>query len=133
MHDWSAQDPTWESRVEVLQLDVTSDASVTAAAASLLSRFGPKSLYGLVNNAGTASEEPRALMGINLHSVKRVVDAFVPLIAADGRNVNVSSGAGALPVGLQSAVRPFAGPANLSASSLLRAFALRAPVAASAH
>ena len=88
--------PGWADRLTVVQLDVTSDASVAAAAAAVKARFGSFPLYGLVNNAGIATAPAAAIFETNLVSVKRVTDAFLPLLRRDGRIVNVSSGAAAM-------------------------------------
>lgn len=81
-------------RVEALQIDVSSDESVAAAARAVEAKLGKGGLFGLVNNAGIYSAVPGECVSTNLKGVKRVTDAFAPLLAADGRVVNVSSGAG---------------------------------------
>lgn len=81
-------------RVEAVQVDVSSDASVAAAAKLVEGKVGKGNLHALVNNAGIYSSTPGECVAINLKGVKRVTDAFAPLLAADGRVVNVSSGAG---------------------------------------
>lgn len=91
--------PEWEERVEVVELDVASDASVTAAAARVRARFEGEAqpLYGLVNNAGVGRHESgmRGVLEVNTLGVRRVCEAFVPLLrAADGRVVNVTSASG---------------------------------------
>lgn len=95
-------------RVELVELDVTDDASVRAAHAHVAARLGGRAeLHGIVSNAGI-------LWGHSLHElvevctlgVQRVVDAFVPLLRADGgRVVVVSSGMGPLLHGYASAER----------------------------
>lgn len=84
------------SRVEWLELDVASDESVERAAATVAQRFGrkPPPLYGLVNNAGIGSNEIRATVNVNVLGVRRVCDAFLPLLAPEGRIVNITSAAG---------------------------------------
>ena len=37
-------------------------------------------LYGLVNNAGGTSDSPRGYVDLNTYSVRRVSEAFLPLI-----------------------------------------------------
>ncbi len=90
--------------LEVLELDVTSDASVEAAAA----KAGP--LDVLVNNAAVFPEEGdesifemklehfRAAFETNVLGVIRVTRAFVPLLekGSQPRIVNISSGAGSV-------------------------------------
>jgi len=74
---------------------VSSDESVTAAAASLKEHKG--TLYGIVNNAGVGLAHGvtgKDILNVNIHGVKRVCEAFMPLLdQKDGRVVNVSSGA----------------------------------------
>ena len=83
---------SWASRVEVVELDVASEASVAAAAG----RVAPP-LHGLVNNAGVYETGSAAeTLRVNVLGVKAVCDAFCPLLAADGRVVNVSSGAASM-------------------------------------
>lgn len=94
-----ASHPAWAARVEVVALDVTDDASVAAAAAAA----GP--LWALVCNAGVGMTTTAAeCLGVNLHGVKRCVDAFVPHLAADARVVFVSSGVG--PMLVEKATEP---------------------------
>ena len=87
-----------------VQLDVTDDASVTAAAAWL--RDQPGGLDVLINNAGIAgartpapevtAEEVREVYETNVFGIVRVTRALLPLLRAS-RNpviVNVASGLG---------------------------------------
>merc|ERR1711892_551303 len=63
-----------KDRVELIQLDVTSDESV--------------------NNAVGFSESARGTVDLNTYGLRRVCEAFLPLIQKDkGRIVQVSSGA----------------------------------------
>jgi len=82
-------------RVEIVQIDVTSDESVKNAAKDIKSTHGePEPLYGLVNNAGGTSDSPRGYLELNTYSVRRVCEAFLPLIQKNkGRIVQISSGA----------------------------------------
>jgi NAD(P)-dependent dehydrogenase (short-subunit alcohol dehydrogenase family) len=88
-------------------LDVTDDASATAAAALVEERFGR--LDVLVNNAGVTggmAQSPttvdiavmRAAVDTNVFGVIRVTNAFLPLLrrSASPRIVNMSSGVGSL-------------------------------------
>ncbi len=92
-----------------VHLDVTDDASVTAAAERIEKDFGR--LDVLINNAGTASvagkrtppsetsvEDMKAVYDINVFGVVRVTNAMLPLLqsAESARIVNVSSEAGSL-------------------------------------
>ena len=87
-------------------LDVTDEASVTTAAATVGARFGH--LDVLVNNAGVVgprdplpeitAEQVLATLDANVLGVVRVTRAFLPLLRAaeQPRIVNVSSGTGRL-------------------------------------
>jgi NAD(P)-dependent dehydrogenase (short-subunit alcohol dehydrogenase family) len=93
-----AEVPSAAGRVQVVQLDVTDQASIAAAAASL--KCKGVVLYALVNNAGVglaqpgAPSNPESILDTNLYGVKRVTEALLPLIDPSvGRIVNVSSGA----------------------------------------
>lgn len=85
-------------RLEHLSLDVTDDASVAAAAAAVQSASGGDnsgSLYGLVNNAGVGFwRTVEETLATNLYGVRRVTDAFVPLLCSNGRIVNIASASG---------------------------------------
>src|SRR5258708_2273490 len=90
--------------VQPLRLDVTRDADIAAAVATV-SKAG-RGLYGLVNNAGiatvgtvadTSPEEFDLVMNVNAYGPVRMVRAFQPLvIAAKGRIVNIGSISGVL-------------------------------------
>lgn len=88
--------PAWANRVEVLELDVADHASVTRAGAQLEHKLGGAKLYGLVNNAGVGlSAGSLALtLEVNSRGVRRVCEALLPLLAVDGRVVNVTSASG---------------------------------------
>lgn len=88
--------PEWASRLEVVQLDVSDDASVTRAAAQLAEKLGSDKLYGVVNNAGlgTATSDHAAILAVNTRGVRRVSEAMLPLLARDGRIVNMTSASG---------------------------------------
>ena len=85
--------PHYKDRLELLELDVTSDASVEAAAASLTARHGERCLYGLINNAGGSCDTAREHVELNCRAARRVTEAMVPLLQSGGRIVMVSSGA----------------------------------------
>jgi nucleoside-diphosphate-sugar epimerase len=88
-----ASTPAWASRVEVLTIDTSKDESVASAASDVAQRFG--TLYGVVNNAGVADASPREIVDVNLYGVKRVSDAFAPILhRPGGRLVHISSGSG---------------------------------------
>src|SRR5262245_18733901 len=92
---------------EVVQLDVTDDASVRAGIAGVLEREGRIDV--LVNNAGVggtelpiellSDEERMNVVGTNLLGVVRATRAVLPTIREQGSGVivNVSSIAGRLP------------------------------------
>jgi NAD(P)-dependent dehydrogenase (short-subunit alcohol dehydrogenase family) len=88
--------PAWADRVEVLQLDVADDASVSRTAAQLAEKLGRERLYGVVNNAGigVASNDLAGILDVNTRGVRRVCEAMLPLLASDGRVVNVTSASG---------------------------------------
>lgn len=91
--------PEAVGNIEAVSIDVSDDASVAAAAATLEER-GVK-LYALVNNAGAGLAHGDVggvpgLMNVNYYGPKRVTEAFVRLIAGDGRIVNTSSGAASM-------------------------------------
>jgi len=81
------------SCITVIQLDVTSDSSVQAAA-QLVTSFGCK-LYGIVNNAAVSpctGTSCNNLLDTNYYGPRRINNAFAPLLVRPGgRIVNVSS------------------------------------------
>ncbi len=92
--------------VEILRMDVSDDASVSAAVQSIEQKAGPVQL--LVNNAGysfmgaleeTSIEEARQQFETNLFGVLRVTNAILPGMRqqGSGRIVNISSVLGFLP------------------------------------
>lgn len=84
-------------RVEVVELDVASEARVVAAARHVASRFLEEltPLYAMVNNAGIGSNAPRDVLEVNTLGVRRVCEAFLPLLhPTEGRIVNVTSASG---------------------------------------
>jgi len=94
-------DGSWDSRIAVLEIDVDSDASVSAAAETLREGYvtaaNPTPLYALVNNAGVMGAERgiQDTLNTNLYGVRRVCDAFLPFVdPAAGRLVMTSSASG---------------------------------------
>ena len=82
--------------IEVVQCDVSDPSSVTAAADVIKKKGLTRNqyLYGLVNNAGTDTNDSDALLKTNFYGPKLVSDAFMELLdPVDGRIVNVSCGA----------------------------------------
>jgi NAD(P)-dependent dehydrogenase (short-subunit alcohol dehydrogenase family) len=116
-----------------VQIDVTDDASVTAAAATIEQAGG---LDVLVNNAGISggrqpvaevtAEDMRHVYDTNVFGLVRVTQAFVPLLLRS-RNpviVNVSSGMGSLAVTtdasrLESTILGLAYPSSKTAVNML--------------
>jgi len=84
-----------KDRVELIQIDVTSDESVRNAVEAVKAKHGDSEpLFGLVNNAGGFSESPRGIVDLNTYGLRRVCEAFLPLIQKEkGRIVQISSGA----------------------------------------
>jgi carbonyl reductase 1 len=91
----SAENRAWADRLRVLELDVTSDASVARAAAEVAARGTP--LHGLVNNSGVGATGGTlaAVLDVNTLGIHRVCTAFVPLLDhTGGRIVNITSASG---------------------------------------
>lgn len=89
--------PDLASNIELVQMDVSNDVSVAAAADSLRG----VTLYAIVNNAGvgfnTNPDSKEILLNTNFYGPKRVTDAFLGhLDVQNGRIVNVSSGAASM-------------------------------------
>jgi len=84
-----------KNRVELVEIDVSSDESVKNAVEAVKAKHGKSEpLFGLVNNAGGSSDTPRGYVDLNTYGVRRVTEAFLPLIQKDkGRIVQISSGA----------------------------------------
>jgi len=131
-----------------IQLDVTDQASVTAAAALIQDQFGYLDL--LVNNAAISNtqkgelslqdyakisqasnislDEMRAIWETNVFGVLAVYQAMLPLIrkSKDGRIVNVSSGVGSLTLNADPAFpyRGVFGPGYAASKTALNAISL---------
>ena len=96
-----------------LILDVTDEAAISAAAATVADAVGNRGLAGLVNNAGIAKPAPiefqpladfRTQLEVNLFGPVAMIQAFLPLIRrAGGRIVNVGSIGGLLVLPLNGA------------------------------
>lgn len=90
--------PGWGDRIEVVELDVVHEASVVAATRHVASRFieDLTPLYAVVCNAGVGlrSNPPREVLDVNTLGVRRVCEAFLPLVRPHGRVVNVTSASG---------------------------------------
>ena len=83
-------------RIQVVEIDVANDESVDKAATQVRAACGDGGLYGIVNNAGVGlgSEDLRDVLNVNTRGIKRVCDAFIPMLGDGGRIVNVTSAAG---------------------------------------
>lgn len=90
--------PDWADRVEVIEIDVSNDESVTQAAAEVKNRFdGNALLYAVINNAGVGAiaGDLEYVLQVNVRGVHRVCEAFIPLIDTEkGRIVNLTSASG---------------------------------------
>jgi len=88
-----AKESIGSDRVSVLKLDVSDDASVIAAADEI-KRNGIK-LTAICNNAGIGFGKGfEDTINVNYLGTRRVCDAFIPLLADDGRVVNTASASG---------------------------------------
>jgi NAD(P)-dependent dehydrogenase (short-subunit alcohol dehydrogenase family) len=88
----------WTNRIAVVPLDVSDDDSVAEAAKVVAALYPGDStpLYGIVNNAGVGYGVGSLLdtLQVNTYGMRRVTEAFLPLIQSKGRVVNVTSAAG---------------------------------------
>ena len=77
-----------KERLQLLELDVTSDESVKNAVECIKTNVGGSNniLYGLVNNAGGAGGgmSGKQVVDLNMYGVRRVTEAFLPLIQDKG-------------------------------------------------
>ena len=94
-------------KITAIQLEVTDQASVDAAASRVKAALGGEPLFGLVNNAGIGLggpllhqpiDEIRQVFEVNVIGLIRVTQAMAPMLAATpasgarpGRIVNISS------------------------------------------
>jgi NAD(P)-dependent dehydrogenase (short-subunit alcohol dehydrogenase family) len=89
----TSEEPSFGARLQLVELDVSKDESVTRAVDEVSG--GP--LYGIVNNAGIGggSNDLAAVLNVNTAGVRRVCEAFLPFMDPHGgRIVNVTSAAG---------------------------------------
>jgi len=86
----------WSDRVEVLELDVSSNESVSSAREFIadLGSEHASPLYALVNNAGLGSGTLEQVLNVNTYGVQKVCVAMAPMIEPGGRIVNVTSASG---------------------------------------
>ena len=78
-----------QGRLQLLVLDVTSQESVDVALAKVKRDHG--TIYGVINNAGggLTNGNPRETIDLNTYGVRRVCEAFAPIIQDGGRIVQV--------------------------------------------
>ncbi len=89
-----ADHPDWADRLDLLVLDVASEASVAQAAEQTRQRYGATGLHALVNNAGVGpfGHSYDEVLDINAEGAHRTSHAFLPQLVDGGRIVNMSSG-----------------------------------------
>ena len=77
-----------KNRVKLLEIDVTSDASVQRAVAVVKEDLTNcnDTLFGVINNAGggIGGMSARQVVDLNVYGVKRVTEAFIPLLQNEG-------------------------------------------------
>ena len=102
-----ADDADASDRVRVVQLDVTSPSSVSAAARCVQDSLGTdEKLFGVVSNAGKLwGYSLPELIDVCSTGVRRVLGEFLPLMEKNGRMIVVSSGLGPLMHGYSSEER----------------------------
>ena len=84
-------------RVALVPIDVADDESVRSAARFVAGHRGATGLFGVVNNAGIGWPDSalHEVLEVNLHGMRRVCEAFIPMLVEDqGRVVNITSAAG---------------------------------------
>ncbi len=104
LNSLASEQPSFGARLQLVELDVSKDESVTRAAGEL----SGAPLYGIVNNAGIggASSELATVLNVNATGVRRVCEAFLPFVdPRGGRIVNITSAAGPVFVAKCSAER----------------------------
>lgn len=94
-----AAHPDWSERIEVVEIDVASDASVRDAAGRVATSLkrSASPLHAVVNNAGigVGMSDLRAVLEVNTLGVRRVCEAFLPMLdPTHGRIVNITSASG---------------------------------------
>ena len=85
-----------DGRIGCIELDVSSEKSVTDAAETVSSKLGSNEcLYGIVNNAGVLGESYEEAINVNYFGTRRVNEAFGKYIQKPGgRVVNIASASG---------------------------------------
>lgn len=77
-------------------MDVTKPETVQSAAYQVRKQMEGALLYGLVNNAGVAKGDAKAVVDVNLFGTKNCCEAFANLLAPGARVVNISSGSASM-------------------------------------
>ena len=93
------ENKAWKNRLMTLKLDVELDDSIAEASEKIHSVFDGISepIHCLINNAGVGDSylSMQRVLDVNTWGVKRVCEAFLPLITKkQGRIVNVTSASG---------------------------------------
>ena len=90
-----ASEPTADGRVELVELDVTDEASVATAAKDVAARYEGEAtpLYGICNNAGVGfGRSIKETLATNFYGAVCVTSNFLPLVdPACGRVCNIAS------------------------------------------
>ena len=94
-----SKNPEWKNRLDLVQLDVESEKSVSDASLEIAKKFDgePSPLYSILNNAGIANHVLglNKIVQVNTYGTKRVCDVFLKLLDPNiGRVVNVTSASG---------------------------------------
>lgn len=94
--DAAAESIGHADRLQVVEIDVASDASVDKAAAEIREACAGEPLYGIVNNAGIGlgSDDLKRVFDVNTRGIYRVSMALIPLLGEGGRIVNITSASG---------------------------------------
>ncbi len=94
--DAAAESIGQADRIQVIEIDVASDASVDQAAAEIREMCAGEQLYGIVNNAGTGigSDDLRYVFDVNTRGIHRVCMALIPMLGEGGKIVNITSASG---------------------------------------
>ncbi|KAJ7625301.1 short-chain dehydrogenase/reductase SDR [Mycena polygramma] len=115
------------SKVVPVQLDITDNASITAAlafVAKFLKENGIESLDVLINNAAAGSPSLRETFEVNVFGTAAVTEAFLPLLSKGGAILNISSGLGSLNAYTKRPAPPLV-PAYCSSKAALNALTLQ--------
>ena len=82
-----------KERLELIEIDVTSDSSVNKAVKDMQKNVldNTKFLYGIVNNAGGTGSEMSGneIIQLNMYGVRRVTEAFLPFIQNGGKFIDL--------------------------------------------